>query len=330
MSVAITLGLWGWVATTSGLRVETRTPDALCPTPAQVSEAVKARLGEIDGHGEWTASYTIVHRPDDAAGDVLRLSILDPEQNVRLSREIPSGRGCVTAAQAMAVVIDNFFRAPAAETEGPRGQDRGGAPPAARPTVVAPAVVAAPAPSGEDAPSPWSFGVWAGFTHAPVASNEAVPTLALEGRRALVGRWRAGVALALPLMAHDEKVSLDPGTQASLRLGWVESRLDASYFLSSGAWGLAVGPELFGSWEWAHVADPVSMVDTSSGRRQAFGLGGAVRLGVQVARAWSVGLQASVDHAWGHSFRWADERPLLPPAPWRGFVGAGLRWSELP
>src|SRR5205809_147541 len=70
------------VVATGGLRVETKTPDALCPDVRQVREAVRARLGEIEGQGQWLASYTLVHRPEGLApgdvGDVVRVELRDP------------------------------------------------------------------------------------------------------------------------------------------------------------------------------------------------------------------------------------------------------------
>ena len=45
---ALALGL---LAAAAGLRVETGTPDALCPDVAQVRAAIEARLGDIEGVG---------------------------------------------------------------------------------------------------------------------------------------------------------------------------------------------------------------------------------------------------------------------------------------
>jgi len=95
-----------------GLRVDTATPAALCPDIDEVRRAVHDRL-TIEGEGEWLASVDLVHRPRGEAGDVVRVELRDPEGRRRLQRELPrSGESWVALAQAVALVLESYFRHP--------------------------------------------------------------------------------------------------------------------------------------------------------------------------------------------------------------------------
>src|SRR5262245_22367700 len=86
-----------------GLRVETKTPAALCPDIGEVRRAVQDRLN-IEGKGEWLASVDLVHRPQAETGDVVRVELRDPASRLRLHRDLPrSGESCIALAQAVAV-----------------------------------------------------------------------------------------------------------------------------------------------------------------------------------------------------------------------------------
>jgi len=81
------LTLLGTLAVAGGLKVDTSTPDALCPDLGQVRELAEARLGDIEAEGAWRASYALIHRPDRSeAGDVVRLELRDPMGHLRLRR----------------------------------------------------------------------------------------------------------------------------------------------------------------------------------------------------------------------------------------------------
>lgn len=331
MPVSIALVLLPW-AVSVGLRVETKTPDALCPTPQQVAEAVRARVGEIDGHGEWTASYTIVHRPDVAAGDVLRLELLDPEKAVRLSRDLPAGRGCLTAAQAMAVVIDNFFRAPS-EGEATRDPVQGEAPSRAAPGATRegaerPALaMAAQAPVTKSEGSPWAGGIFVGMLGSPVAGGGIFPGGSLEVRRQIGGAWRAGLVVAAPFATYGAS-GPSAARDSTLHLAWCEARLDATYALARGAWRVEGGPELLGSLEWASVSASEAFTATRRGVREAGGAGLVARAAFRLGRLWSVVIQGAFDRAWARSFQ-VDGEAVLAPAAWRAFAGVGLSLGEV-
>src|SRR5688572_15537513 len=103
-----------------GLLVETGSPDALCPDLASAEAAIHARLGELEAgdSANWRLRYTMGHAPAATSGDFVRLELYDPENELRLSRDVPlAGESCATVARVMALVIDRFFRAMGAEQE---------------------------------------------------------------------------------------------------------------------------------------------------------------------------------------------------------------------
>lgn len=101
------------LALSTGLAVETSTPDALCPPLPLVKSAVADRLGAIELSAPWTLHYESVHRE---AGDFVRLELRGPTGAVRLQREFAGyGESCATLAQVMAVVVERYFRSFQAE-----------------------------------------------------------------------------------------------------------------------------------------------------------------------------------------------------------------------
>src|SRR6188768_390554 len=137
---ACVLALTALVAA-GGLWVETGTPAALCPDIGEVRRAVRERLN-VEGGGEWLASYDLVHRPDAEAGDVVRVELRDPAGRLRLRRDLPrSGESCVALAQAVALLLESFFRHPA-DPPAARSPAATAAAPASAPAVIA----AAPPP----------------------------------------------------------------------------------------------------------------------------------------------------------------------------------------
>lgn len=94
-------------------QLDTDTPDALCPELSMTREAVRQRLGQLETEAgaHWRGSYSTVHDPSGRHGDYVRLIIRDAEGKEHLDRELPlKGESCDTLAQAIALVVDGFFR----------------------------------------------------------------------------------------------------------------------------------------------------------------------------------------------------------------------------
>jgi hypothetical protein len=96
-----------------GLTLETGSPDALCPALPTAREAVERRLGTLvvsSGAG-WRARYTIAHAPEGTQMDFVRLELFAPDGALQLSRDLPLEAGaCSTVAEAIALVLDRYFR----------------------------------------------------------------------------------------------------------------------------------------------------------------------------------------------------------------------------
>lgn len=100
------------VASEPGLRVETGSPDALCPDLAQTRAAVGRRLGRIEaaaGAG-WVARYTVAHAPRGTPRDFVRLELFAPDGGRELSKDLPIEGSCATLADVIALVLDRHFR----------------------------------------------------------------------------------------------------------------------------------------------------------------------------------------------------------------------------
>jgi len=94
------------------LTVETGTPDALCPDLSATRRAVRDRIGQLTLEGEkrWVARYTIGHAPA-GGGDYVQLVLTDGSGAVRLERRLPlAGESCDTIVQAIALVLERYFR----------------------------------------------------------------------------------------------------------------------------------------------------------------------------------------------------------------------------
>jgi hypothetical protein len=59
----------------------------------------------------WRARYTIAHAPEGAQMDFVRLELFAPDGALQLSRDLPLEAGaCSTVAEAIALVLDRYFR----------------------------------------------------------------------------------------------------------------------------------------------------------------------------------------------------------------------------
>ena len=117
--------VFGAVVAAGGMRVETGTPAALCPDIGEVRRAVRDRLN-VEGDGEWLASFDLVHRPGGARATSCAWSCAIRRAGCACAATCPrSGESCVALAQAVALVLESFFRHP---TEPASTTRRGSAP----------------------------------------------------------------------------------------------------------------------------------------------------------------------------------------------------------
>ncbi len=311
--------LWALVSG-SGLRVETSTPDALCPDLGQVRAAALARLGDIEADGDWNASYALIHRPDGAeAGDVVRLELHDPAGRLRLQRELPrAGESCASLAQALVVILDAYFRHPT-DTE-----ELAAAGPAPPPEPVGRAAVVAPAaPPSErlvvDLSAGWS-GAWRG-------AERQSPVLALGLRAALAPLWWAGVEGTWLTSSETQTFGTLSASLSSYGLrGFVARDL-----LHGAGARLLVGPEVMVGLD---RADGGTLLDGTRETRSSFGAGLRAQLRLRLVHALWFSVLATFDYApgaWGGKVAIRDsqsnEIEIFPPSRVRLMVGAGLSWA---
>ena len=311
--------LWALVSG-SGLRVDTSTPDALCPDLGQVRAAARARLGDIEAEGDWKASYALIHRPDGAeAGDVVRLELHDPAGRLRLQRELPrAGESCASLAQALVVILDAYFRHPT-DTE-----EVAAPAPTSRSEPVALATVVAPAPLRSerlviDLSAGWSGG-WRG-------ADRQSPVLALGLRASLAPLWWAGLEGTWLTSSQTQTF----GTlSATLRSYGVRGFVARDLLYRAGA-RLLVGPELLVGLD---RADGSQLADGARETRPSFGAGLRTQLRLRLSPALWLSVLTTLDYApgaWGGTIAIGDapmhETEIFPPSRVRLMVGAGLSWA---
>jgi hypothetical protein len=334
-----------WLMASGGLRVETGTPEALCPDIGQVRAEMRARLGDIEaqGNGDWLASYTLVHRPDATeGGDIVRLQLTDPAGRLRLRRDlVRAGESCAALARAVVVVLDAYFRHPAPAQDDARDAQVAvvNRTPVATATATATRTgAAAPAPAAEevrlalDLSAAWAGG-WAGGGGAP-----AGPALALGLRLAIVpSSWWVGLEGAWMLSkqsadlaagaGRDPNSTASSGTEsASLRSlalrGFVARDLTRTDRLA-----LLVGPEILLELD---QADGAALRDGSKQTRASWGGGARGQFELRLARRAFVSFVAAVDYgpeAWGGTFvvqTATGEQEIFPTSHFRLLLGAGL------
>jgi hypothetical protein len=316
-----------------GLRVETGTPAALCPDIGEVRRAVRDRLS-VEGEGEWLASYDLVHRPSANAGDVVRVELRDPAGRVRLQRDLPrSGESCVALAQAVALLLESFFRHPAdPPVDHPNASASAAtAAPATAPASAAPTIAAA-APAGPSAlgwgPALDVFGAWSGGPSSPGVAIDV-----WYGGRA-ASSWAAGVEGVW--LTAEKTVDIDFGAgrgtgtvRSALLRGWVARRLRLAPIVE-----ILAGPEL------VMVVD--RMVETTgvpggmSNHREAFGAGARVHARLRLAPRTTLSLVTALDYTPRTLAPRFDlggptgGQDLYPSPQVRLFVGVGLGVALFP
>jgi hypothetical protein len=301
----------------SGLRVETSTPDALCPDLGQVRAAARARLGDIEAEGDWNASYALIHRPDGVeAGDIVRLTLHDPAGRLRLQRELPrAGESCASLAQALVVILDAYFRHPTDTEEL--------AAPAPAPEPVVRASRLAPPPR----PERLVVDLWAGWSGAWSGADRQSPVLALGLRAALVPRWWAGVEGSWLTSSETQTFgTLSASLQSYGLRGFVARDL-----LHGASARLLVGPEVMVGLD---RADGGTLSESSRETRPSFGAGLRAQLRLRLAQALWLSVLAMIDYApgaWGGTLAIRDSQSspmdIFPPPRVRLMVGAGLSWA---
>jgi hypothetical protein len=201
-----------------GLSVETGSPDALCPDLAATRSAVRDRIGQLslDGPSSWVARYTIGHTPN-GGGDFVILVLKDDSGAIRLERRLPlAGESCETVVQAIALVLERYFR----ELQAPSEPTT--APAAIEPVPPAAASAPEPSPALEPMRAPalqlalegglalgprtavfgLELGAWfAGWFHASFQPQLLVPSVGETIRDGLKGVRGSADVLELPFRA---------------------------------------------------------------------------------------------------------------------------------
>ncbi len=309
----------GAAVVAGGLRVESRSPDALCPDARQVSEGARRRIGEIEGSGEWLAALTLVHRPDAGAADVVRLELTNPAGRMRMRRELPrAGTSCTAVGQALVLLLDTYFRSPADE-ERPR--------PTAPPPVAAVAAVPALPPAAAPARSAPAVmvglvGGWAGG-----------PSTAALGASVGVGlaRWVVGAEGAW-MPARQEEVAVASGETGTVALRAATVRI---YLMRRWALGprvdLLAGPEVMLGF------DRIATEGVPGGASNVRGAGGSGlrgQLRLPLGAAVAISLIAAADYTprgWAGRVAFDDAQgELFPPAQLRLFMGAEVGFVVAP
>jgi hypothetical protein len=281
---------FSWLLLTVGVgikatefQIDTDTPDALCPELSMTRDAVKTRLGqlEVEGGGTWRGRYTTIHDPAGRRGDYLRLAIVDPAGREQASRELPmQGESCSTLAQAIALVVDGFFRdfgqSPPRDTvpaEPPAKGSKWEPTPTANATSTTklktnPETPSSAAPRAEPQPEPAEprgrvgLIVGNGYERDP---SSAAAVLGLYV--AATPRWRIDLKSAFPTARTSQTYG-----GATAYLYPIPLRLSLSYLMPSYhrvSW--FVGPEFLVSFEHASTK---GVSDGHSGWRASLGLGG--------------------------------------------------------
>jgi hypothetical protein len=154
----------------SGLNIESLSPDALCPPEQETRRAVAARLGEVELEGTWHATYVLVHR---TRGDFVSLKLFDPQSALKLERELPVQSGsCAALAGVIALVLESFFL---------RAEGLAEPAPVAGPPAESPAPEASAAEPASTAESVVSSG---SSSSEPLAAHPLQPARASAERRA--------------------------------------------------------------------------------------------------------------------------------------------------
>jgi hypothetical protein len=302
-----------------GITVETDSPDAHCPNLHQTREAVSARLGAVQGNG-WHARYTIVHARGDVPRDFVLLELGAPDGKVRLRRELPIGESCAAVAEAIALVLDQYFRALFAPDEAEGEKSQLPAPPPLEASVAATPKRSDSAGKAESrtAAVPPSPPSWLATLEVSAISFPATVAAGLRLQALLSPSWHAGLEVAAPLGERSEE--LPAGGEAKARS--LELNLHAGVGPELGAVRPYVGPTLFALLERGYTTSPLV---SSTQYRVLGGAGGELGIHVRAGERWRTVVFASGGGIFAQSaeFVVAGEE-VLNGLSWVGKVGLGL------
>jgi hypothetical protein len=297
---------WLWLSIGVGVQasefqIDTDTPDALCPELSMTRDAVKKRLGEleVDGGGIWHGRYSTVHDPAGRRGDYVRLVIVDPAGREQARRELPmQGESCSTMAQAIALVVDGFFRdfgqsplQPSGSTEPSIERSKAASTPAANASGTATPETKAETPaapakkSALQAEPGGNVGLIVGGGYESVPSSAAA---AFGLYFAATPQWRFDLRSSFPT----SRVSESFGAATSY-LYPIPVRLSLTYMMpSTHGWSWFIGPESLVSFEYASTK---GVPDGRSGWRASLGFGGRTGVAYWLLPWLAVAVNVSAD-----------------------------------
>jgi hypothetical protein len=327
---------FGWLLLALGSAVQatefqlnTDTPDSLCPELSMTRNAVRQRLGQLEteASGRWHGMYRSVHDPTGRRGDYVRLVISDAEGREQLTRELPmKGESCETLVQAIALVVDGFFRELAQSEAGDERDERvervevteNDAPkpqPAMEPTVVSPHLTLPELPAQRPIKQPrTAIALGAGY--------ESVPSKSIVNAGLSFGisaHWNWQLQAGFPFSNHREEVP--PGAATAYV---IPTRLSLSYVLEPVRrleW--FIGPEGFLSLE--HGATQ-KIPAGRNGWRVSPGIGAQTAVVGWVAQSIALYLSLAADVVLFDSRQFlVYEEPVFEFARTRLSATAGLR-----
>lgn len=314
-------------AANAALTIETGSPDALCPTLPMTQEAVQRRLGELvvpSGSG-WRARYTIAHAAPGHGSDFVRLELHGPDGTLQLSRDLPlENMACDAMAQAIALVLDRYFRKlSTGATDEP-------------PPVTAPAPAAADPQL--DTPVPVDSGAALGPARTAEPDGMAEPDdfsalsaeIALDtSRGAAIGlRWLGelwphvyvGAALHLPFGTESEP--LTGGGSVSARGG--SASLGAAWGERWGSLRVYLGPALRLTLDRGTIE---STLENDERYRLISAVGAEAGVLWTVGERLVIGATAALDRTLGNGQFMIGDEEVLRPRRMRGWVGIGAGYA---
>lgn len=296
---------------TQGLVIETDSPDAHCPDLHQTRAAVNARLGTIQSEG-FRARYTIVRVRGDTPRDFVLLELAGPDGDVRLRRELPIGNSCAAVSEAIALVLDEYFRALVnPEEETPELE------PAAEPARSPEKDTPVKEPANPRASAP----VFRVALELAAISYSSSAGLGVRLERLLGPSWHAGLELLVPLGARTEALPL--GAEARARSFELNAHL--GFGLDLGAVRPYAAPVLFTSIERASTSAPLA---STTGYRWLGGAGLELGVNFELSETWQSRVFVSGGRVLVQSADFVvQNEEVLASVGWTGRLGLGLSLS---